>query len=205
MEPVDGVAAPDRHNPVDTPTVSTDWGSVAEWANAGVTACALVAAGSAAWVGWKVLRLERARDQERRVSAARAEQADRVCAWQDPTAARVVVRNGSTLPVNQGRLVLSVQGDDSGREWPVELGIVPPGEQSAILWPPEMLGPRVVVDPTFDEATYPDKPAIADVRVVFLFEDMGGRYWVRDAYGRLDLKAYGQGGISEFEARAARS
>lgn len=161
-------------------------GDAAEWANVGVTALALFAAGWAALATHRALQLERKRDQ-RAQEADWSAQAALVAAWptgvaeQDGDAStwRAVIKNNSGVPVYG--VVLTYTGLGDGQVTTHEVGLVPPGTQE-VGYPREWT------------ANWPDNRGNAHTMVTMpvvgvniTFTDAAGFVWQRNERGELSL------------------
>lgn len=166
-----------------------DWGDAPAWITASVALAALVAAGWAGHSAAALLRVERQREDrterlesERRESAARAEQADRVAAWNDR--GRFVVLNGSNLPIWDVKLTtVHPESTDAFRE---HVPLIAPGGFRLPFVPAE--DPWGAVLPVEDILEALDAPGM---RVEIQFRDAAGRTWRRDGDGMLTSIASG--------------
>lgn len=161
------------------------YGDVPTWLGAVSTVFALLAAWRAARAAWKVLEIERGRDEERR-EAERHAQAEQVAGWvttdDEKPGLTAHVHNGSTQPVYDVFFVVRMRGDDT------DLGtnsfgrheVLPPGE--------------TITRSKWWENVDDDDSLSEEIRMILLnvngrlyltFRDGRGRAWERDTHGRL--------------------
>jgi hypothetical protein len=77
--------------------LAIDWGDVPTWVGAITTLGALIAAGV-------LIRVELRRDHREQGRLERNEQADKVAAWFDDESGKILIRNGSSLPIYNVRV-----------------------------------------------------------------------------------------------------
>lgn len=165
-----------------------DLGDLPTWLSALSAMAALVAALWAGRAAWRVVSVERERDEERRRLDARA-QADLIAAWpalvlsdpanQDsPLKWGVAVRNASPLPVHQVHVA----------HVPISSG---QGEKTVVF---ELVAPGDFLIAGHEMYRRPDaqvpRPFPAELRgrwyvIELRFTDMSGRRWHRDRHGNL--------------------
>jgi hypothetical protein len=165
-----------------------DLGTVADWANAGITTVALGAAGWAAWATHRTLGIERERDEQRRLAEESA-QAALVAAWPEgraeagspPVDWRATIVNRSTVPVYD--VALHYHGATEVEAIPYQIAVLPPGETTA-PYPGEWTEAA--------ETQWGPQPEmrVEDVEVDIFFTDATGIGWHRNARGQL-RKIYG--------------
>lgn len=131
--------------------LTIDWGDVPTWVGAITTLGALIAAAV-------LVRFELRRDHREVDRLERAEQADKVAAWFDDQSARILVRNGSSLPIYNVRVwvISGAPGDEL-----IEVdGAVPPGDMPLAV-------PRGAMG------------ALSEIGLRLRFTDAAGRSWQR--------------------------
>ncbi|MGC4758420.1 hypothetical protein [Micromonospora trifolii] len=168
---------------------NVDLGDLPTWLSAVSAMAALAAALWAGRAAWRVVSVERERDEERLRLDARA-QADLVAAWpslvlseptdqESPIRWGVAVRNGSALPVHQVQVTHVPISPHGQVEQTVVFELVPPGDflvtGHELYRRPDSVVPR---------------PFPAELRgrwyiVELRFTDMSGRRWHRDRHGNL--------------------
>ncbi|WP_170323511.1 DUF1416 domain-containing protein [Cryptosporangium phraense] len=160
-------------------TAQIDYGDVPTWISSVGGLLSLVAAGTAAWIAWKLLVTERTRDRQAADDARRA-QAGLIAAWipdatdregLDQATIRVLVRNNSTLPVYRVLVAIVVRSDDGFTEVASSGG--PQGRFREFAAPGDN-EIRVMVPATTNRR-----------RVVLTFRDAAGVEWRRDHDGAL--------------------
>jgi hypothetical protein len=169
-------------------------GDLPTWIQAVATVLALIAASIAAVAAWRVLEVERRRDDERRQfederrATDERTQAERVAAWPslvrsdpaDPASPAEwsgTIRNASDLPVYQVGIEFEPIGGGGLTVYMFE--VVPPGSWSLnrdrVLYPGGELQVRQEV------GDLPDRTFVIALR----FTDAANRVWRRDRYGVL--------------------
>lgn len=162
-----------------------NWGDAPTWFAGVVAVVALYYASKAASHAIGILRLEQARENralqaqdERQAAAERAEQADRVAAWNNGD---FTVINGSNLPI------WDVELTAHDPEVPMQtvrenVRLIPPGHHQYAFpnYEPGVVGMDERGLPVHDDSW-------TQLQVDIRFRDAAGRIWMRDRYGTLHL------------------
>lgn len=181
------------------------WGDVATWATAVFTLAATIGAAIAARAAWRVLELERARDDRAELDRRRA-QAEQVSGWLDAKAlpARsaltvfdqvgVRVINSSMQPVFGVHALIHLP---DGQDVPCgSKAVLPPNETTSISIKSAQDRVLSYLDGDAGERLRSNWPqSLEDMPVVLEFTDAGGRWWRRNFDGQIDEMTVWYGSI----------